>query len=273
MSVDCMSAVWKHSTHSGNKLLLLLALADHANDDGICWPSLDKLAEKARISKRQAQRIVSELTESGEISILKKGNGRGQSTLYHVNVDKISSIKDDNMSTFDSKKGDKSRTKGDTMSTFSDKNDDEKVDICDIKGDKSCIKGDIAMSTEPSIEPSIEPPQQSDSGCSSLDPDRKTDPDYAELCAAIEDNGFGFMTSILAEQVQTMMDEYPKQWILDAMKISVKQNKRKLTYADGILQNWRRNGRDDELKKTDKPSGWQAFDNQDLPDYMREMLQ
>ena len=55
MSIAWMNYVWEHSDQKGTSLLLLLAIADHANDDGICWPSVARLAHKARTTKRQAQ--------------------------------------------------------------------------------------------------------------------------------------------------------------------------------------------------------------------------
>jgi hypothetical protein len=39
MSIKVMSQVWEHSTRKGTRLLLLLALADFANDEGICYPA------------------------------------------------------------------------------------------------------------------------------------------------------------------------------------------------------------------------------------------
>ena len=56
-----MSQVWKHSKHAGGSLLVLLALADFANDEGICYPSQKTLAKKSRLSGRQVRRTVGEI--------------------------------------------------------------------------------------------------------------------------------------------------------------------------------------------------------------------
>lgn len=69
MSVIRMSAVWKESQHKANDLLLLLALADAANDEGYCWPSVDTLAEKTRIHRSTVLRAAKRLENSGEIYI------------------------------------------------------------------------------------------------------------------------------------------------------------------------------------------------------------
>ena len=40
MSIRVMTQVWDTSEQKGSALLLLLALADHAADDGFCWPGI-----------------------------------------------------------------------------------------------------------------------------------------------------------------------------------------------------------------------------------------
>jgi hypothetical protein len=59
----------------------MLALADWANDDGYCWPSIPKIASRARRSDRQAQRVLHRLEAEGEIYI-HEGGGQGQSSRY-----------------------------------------------------------------------------------------------------------------------------------------------------------------------------------------------
>lgn len=69
MSIKRMSAVWEHSQHKGNDLLLLLALADNAADDGYCWPSIDTLAQKTRLSTATVIRRTRQLEKSGELFV------------------------------------------------------------------------------------------------------------------------------------------------------------------------------------------------------------
>jgi len=69
-----MATVWDKSQHSGTNLLMLLAVADFADDDGMAFPSVGKLATKCRMSKRNAQDRLRELAESGELTI-KKNQG------------------------------------------------------------------------------------------------------------------------------------------------------------------------------------------------------
>lgn len=67
MSIHIMSDVWRNSPSSGGRLLVLLALADRANDEGICWPGVKELSNKARLGPRQVERVLKELERDGEI--------------------------------------------------------------------------------------------------------------------------------------------------------------------------------------------------------------
>ena len=58
MSIKVMNRVWDESQHKGSTLLLLLAIADHAADDGYCWPNVKTLAQKIRMSRRQTIRLL-----------------------------------------------------------------------------------------------------------------------------------------------------------------------------------------------------------------------
>ena len=74
MSIRLMSQVWEDTRiDSQSELLVLLALADHARDDGLCWPSMRSIAVKARIEERSAQRIVRRLIEKGLIELVSQG--------------------------------------------------------------------------------------------------------------------------------------------------------------------------------------------------------
>ncbi len=62
-----MTKVWETSPQRGAALLCLLALADFANDEGICFPLVPTLAHKIRLEERATQKWVSRLHSQGEI--------------------------------------------------------------------------------------------------------------------------------------------------------------------------------------------------------------
>ena len=73
MSIKIMDKVWSDSSQKGSALLLLLAIADHAADDGYCWPSTETLAEKIRMSVRTVYRLVEAIEKDGELYVV-RGN-------------------------------------------------------------------------------------------------------------------------------------------------------------------------------------------------------
>lgn len=70
MSVRVMTDVWRYSQASATDLLVLLALADIADDDGECWPSIAHLASKCRVSSRTVQRCIRALEQIGEVVVI-----------------------------------------------------------------------------------------------------------------------------------------------------------------------------------------------------------
>jgi hypothetical protein len=67
-------------------LLVLLALADWANEEGVCWPSLPTIAKKARLGTRQVNNILRRLLADKVISIEKEGGGRGIVNHYRLHL-------------------------------------------------------------------------------------------------------------------------------------------------------------------------------------------
>lgn len=85
MSILIMSQVWEHSAQEGGALLVLLALADFANEAGESWPSLGTLGRKARLGERQTRYVLRALEEAGEIRVKVQGGPRG-CNLYTVTL-------------------------------------------------------------------------------------------------------------------------------------------------------------------------------------------
>ena len=106
--------------------LLLLAIADHANDDGFgAYPGQGRLAEKAGCSERHVRRLLTILENSDLLEVVQKGDGRGHTTHYYLPwAEEV--------------------TRG-------------------TRRTSKPVKADIQMSTEPSIEPSEDSEPSSES--------------------------------------------------------------------------------------------------------------
>jgi hypothetical protein len=85
MSVRVSAAVWSLSKQKGTGLIVMLALADMARDDGLAWPGVPHIAAKARISKRQAHRVLRELRETNELQLAQRGGG-ATPNMYRINL-------------------------------------------------------------------------------------------------------------------------------------------------------------------------------------------
>lgn len=77
MSVRIMDYVWKFGKATNGDLLVLLAVADFANDNGEAWPSVSTLAKKARLKERQTQYSLRRLVEAGELQIFANKGPKG----------------------------------------------------------------------------------------------------------------------------------------------------------------------------------------------------
>jgi len=86
MSVRVIDRVWANSQQSGGGLLVMLALADFANDDGECWPSVPTLAEKSRLTEREVQYLLPKLEAAGELRLVRSAGGRRKRHRYIVTV-------------------------------------------------------------------------------------------------------------------------------------------------------------------------------------------
>lgn len=84
MSIKYMQRVWAVKELKGGALLLMLALADHANDAGECWPSQKHLAEKARLEERQVRRVIGVLVKEGHVAIKERRADHGRKTKYQL---------------------------------------------------------------------------------------------------------------------------------------------------------------------------------------------
>lgn len=76
VSLKAMNWVWDHSPAAGTELLVLLAIADNADDTGAnAYPSTDTLARKTRLDTRTVQRVVRRLEDHGHV-VVHRGGGR-----------------------------------------------------------------------------------------------------------------------------------------------------------------------------------------------------
>lgn len=92
MSVYVTTAVWRNSQAKGVTRLILLSLADQANDDGECWPSLDQIATRCLVDRATVHRHLIKLRDELHELEWETRRTQGRSSLYRVVVPSQSQI-------------------------------------------------------------------------------------------------------------------------------------------------------------------------------------
>ena len=85
-----MTLIWDHYPEGGSELLLALALADIADDDGTrIYPGVGFMARKTRMSERNVQYLLGKLLERKILVVERKGgmiNGQNYTTRYRMDL-------------------------------------------------------------------------------------------------------------------------------------------------------------------------------------------
>jgi len=85
MSNKALSWVFESDTTKSSDRLMLLAIADYANEEGTCYASVARLSQKCNITPRSAQKLIKNLEACGEIGVVQNGGkdfGNDKTNLY-----------------------------------------------------------------------------------------------------------------------------------------------------------------------------------------------
>ncbi len=89
MSNEHVNAVWKTDIAPPTLKLVLLVFADRADPmGGGVYYSMDTIAKRASISRRQAVRCVAELSKQGFVSVVNQARQHATPT-YRVNIERV----------------------------------------------------------------------------------------------------------------------------------------------------------------------------------------
>lgn len=146
MSNAALNWAWGQTAPTSTAKLVLVALADHANADGECWPSMGSVAELAQCSTRQVARCVESLEASGLVS-RKRRRGKSGKLGGYVYLLPVNAPVDT-----DDQRTDTSSGHGRPVDT-----DDQRTPEASTTGHPRHVPPDTSVRTEPSVEPSPEP--------------------------------------------------------------------------------------------------------------------
>lgn len=80
MSIHLMTLAWRSGAPTGQKMVLL-ALCDHADDEGECRPSVPYLARKTSLGESTVRQHITTMEQAG---ILRRQYRTGRSTYYYI---------------------------------------------------------------------------------------------------------------------------------------------------------------------------------------------
>ena len=93
LSIKVMTAVFDHGPAAPSDRLMLLALADHADDSGVAWPGVERLAHKCCVHRDTARRTLRRLEDEGWITTVTGGgtiNGEvGRTSRYQIVMERL----------------------------------------------------------------------------------------------------------------------------------------------------------------------------------------
>ena len=93
MSIRLISAVFDNRNLGPTERLIMLALADHADDSGRCYPSVQRIAQRTGLSLRAVQINIRKLEAQGFVRVVTSGR-RGRANDYFINLNPASAVSD-----------------------------------------------------------------------------------------------------------------------------------------------------------------------------------
>lgn len=98
MAIRWIDAVLRNSTQTLGARLVLIVLADSADDEtGACYPGTARIAQRANISERQVRRVLRDLEAAGDIRTQFQASHLG-TNIYHLNPRLLAQSGEDNLS-------------------------------------------------------------------------------------------------------------------------------------------------------------------------------
>ena len=161
MSITLMSQVWRLDLGEGDvaraKKLVLMALADHADDNGFCFPSAAYIGWKTDYSERQCQRLLDVLEHDDKLIRVAKEHTPTTPRVYQLTLENAHEKKP-----YERKPSGRGNIytavpRGDTHDTPTHENEEKGARgvTSEPRGVTSnAARGDITVSPEPSLEPS-----------------------------------------------------------------------------------------------------------------------
>lgn len=189
--------------------LVLIAIADHINEAGVCWPSISRLMELTDFSRPIVIGAIRKLEGRGVVVATRS---KGKSTIYKL-----------------------SNLGGDTSKASLP------VDEVASKASLPALVNDVYHTGKASLpeQTNNKPSEQKPEPAAAALPE--TDPEVGAVYAAYQDN-IGSLTPHISDAISDAIDDLTASWVLAAIKLAAERNKRNWKYIAGILKSWKDQG-------------------------------
>lgn len=230
MAVRILGDVFYLDLQPADKLILL-ALADNANDDGTCYPSQSTLALKTGYKERHLRDRLRELAEAGWMHMT-PGNGRGRATAYVLDIERIH--REGGERHAEARREAQERGHSTTSAT-------PKGGI--LRQQKAALHAEKGALHDTKGGTPVPPNRQEPSENRQEEPE---DDPVPLLIRHWESQTGKLVTRAIADRMDALLeDSVPVDWIRDAItETGMKASHPVWSYAEAILGNWKANGRD-----------------------------
>ncbi len=193
--------------------MTLIVLADYANNDGECYPSMAAVAERSGLGLRSVARSIAALEKAGYL-VLSRQTGRPNR--YQIVLPDLSHSGIPLETTYATVAYPPGHSGIPPMP-------DRHTPYATVAYEDT-NKNTKEEKTE---EAAAAAPKENESG-----------PVYEAY-----QNNIGNLTVHLSDVIGSAIEEFSASWVLDAIKLAAEREKRNWRYIDGILKNWQREGR------------------------------
>lgn len=93
MSIKLMAKVWDMKGLTATEKLILLVMADYANDNGVCWPSQGAIADKCDCSRQYVNQTIGKFEKDNVLVKESRFKDNAQtSSLYRLTIDGVNRV-------------------------------------------------------------------------------------------------------------------------------------------------------------------------------------
>jgi hypothetical protein len=215
MSIKVMSSIWDRFPAGGPDLLAMLCLADWCDDRGRCFPSIESISRKLRVSRSQAQRVVHRLILAGWVTVIggHAGGAPGTTRRYQLNLCLLQEEA--------SKRGGESATGSKNATRRKSARDGSQK--CALTGSKSA--------TQPVSEPSVNRQEETGAAAPALRRSRGG-PRYS-----VTKEGIHYSAADPRDAAALIkIDAHPAPAVLDAVRAAKAQESQGRAFPSAVLQ-------------------------------------